>query len=94
MSRRRGIVTDYAGEELHEGDLISYASRCENRVRMADAVILEVRMETFKGRLIPFLKVQPTGMESGFTKRKVQREVEIMAEHVRLIQRDFVAGEL
>lgn len=82
---KRGTVTDYAGEELYAGDLISYAARAGNRVRMTDATVLKVTAVQIAGRLRPMLKVQPTGDESGFTRRKTLTPQWISAEHVRLI---------
>jgi hypothetical protein len=84
---RRGVVSDYAGEGLYAGDLITYGVRAGNRVRMSDAVIKRVTARISGGRLRPMLLVQPTGVESGFglTKRKTLREQWISAEHVRLI---------
>lgn len=84
---KRGVVTDYAGEELHPGDLITYSARESNRVRSADAWLLKIHIEKFKGRCIPFLLVQPTGSESGFARRRSMRKLTISAEHVRLIER-------
>lgn len=82
---KRGTVTDYAGEELYAGDLIAYAARSGNRVRMTDALIVKVTAVKANGRLMPMLKVQPTGEESGFTRRKTLNPVWISAEHVRLV---------
>ncbi|MFJ8386235.1 hypothetical protein ACIQ9Q_17255 [Streptomyces sp. NPDC094438] len=82
---RRGVVTDYAGEELYPGDLINYAARQGNRVRVSDALVLKVTAVLEGGRLRPMLKVQPTGTESGFAKRRTMRAEWISAEHVRLI---------
>ena len=82
---KRGVVTDYAGSELYSGDLVTYAARQANRVRMADALVLKVIAALVDGRLRPMLKVQPTGVESGFTKRKSLRAEWIAAEHVRLV---------
>lgn len=84
MARQR--VTDYAGEALYPGDLITYSARESNRVRAADAWVIRVYVEKFKGRCIPFLLVQPTGAESGFSRRKTIRATHISAEHVRLIE--------
>lgn len=84
MSRRRS-VTDYAGEELYKGDLIAYAARQANRVRMTDAVIIRVTARLVDRRLRPMLLVQPTGTESGFTQRRSLRSTWVSAEHVRLI---------
>lgn len=82
---KRGVVTDYAGEELYRGDLVAYAARQANRVRMSDAIVLDVTAVLVKGRLLPMLRVQPTGTESGFTARKSLRPCWIAAEHVRLV---------
>lgn len=92
---KRGVVTDYAGNELYEGDLIAYAARQGNRVRQADAVVLEVstRLTAVKDVgmvLIPVLCVAPTGVESGFAKRRTGQPQWITAEHVRLITAGFV----
>ena len=83
---KRGVVTDYAGDELYPGDLVSYAARQANRVRMTDAVVVRVTALLENGRLRPMLKVKPTGTESGFTKRRSMRAEWISAEHVRLVQ--------
>lgn len=82
---KRGVVTDYAGEELHRGDLIAYATRQGNRVRLTDALVVRVTAKLYGGRLVPMLLVQPTGLESGFTRRRIFRRVWIGAEHARLI---------
>lgn len=93
MSRRRGEVTDYAGEPLHVGDLINYSARRGNRVRAVDGVILRIKVERFKGRLIPFLLVKPTGASSGFTSRKTYDARWVHLEHVRLLIPNFAAQE-
>jgi hypothetical protein len=82
---KRGVITDYAGEELYAGDLVTYAARQANRVRMTDARVEKVTARLEKGRLRPMLKVRPTGTESGFTARRSMRSTWISAEHVRLI---------
>lgn len=82
---RRDVITDYAGEELYEGDLVAYAARRRNRVRMTDARVVETATRLVGGRLRPMLKVKPTGDESGFHRRRTQRPVWISAEHVRLV---------
>ncbi|MCX4547264.1 hypothetical protein [Streptomyces sp. NBC_01500] len=61
---------------------------------MADAVVLEAtaKMAQVEGVgvvLVPVLKVQPTGIESGFVKRKTGASQWITTEHVRLITADF-----
>lgn len=88
---KRGVITDYAGEELYAGDLVTYAARQANRVRMTDAVVVSVTAKNVAvegvGRvLVPVLRVRPTGAESGFTRRKTMREEWIAADHVRLIE--------
>jgi hypothetical protein len=92
---KRGVVTDYAGNELHPGDLVAYSARQGNRVRMADAVVLEAtakqaQVEGVGAVLVPVLKVQPTGIESGFVKRKTAAAQWITTEHVRLVAPNFV----
>lgn len=91
---KRGVVTDYAGEELYAGDLVTYAVRHGNRVRMTDAIVQDVTTKTVAGRLLPTLVVQPTGQVSGWGlgARKTLAPVEISAEHVRLVAPDFAAN--
>ncbi|MEV0126367.1 hypothetical protein AB0I16_33285 [Streptomyces sp. NPDC050703] len=87
MAQRR-TVTDYAGEALYVGDLITYATRCGNGTRAADAIIREVEIRKVSGKRFPFLKVQPTGVESrdGLTERKTLRAEWIGTDHVRLLR--------
>ncbi|MEU5974282.1 hypothetical protein [Streptomyces sp. NPDC047315] len=89
---KRGIVTDYGSEELYPGDLIAYAARQGNRVRMSDAIVEKVTARIVDGRLRPMLRVRPTGTESGFVRRRSLRREWISAEHVRLIIPD-ITGE-
>lgn len=81
----KGSVTDYAGDELFPGDLVAYATRRKNRVRMTDAVVERVTVRKAVGRIFPVLLVKPTGAESGFARRKTRRAVWVAAEHVRLV---------
>ncbi|QDY79805.1 hypothetical protein FQU76_28390 [Streptomyces qinzhouensis] len=89
---KRGVISDYAGEELYRGDLISYSARQGNRVRQADGIILKSTTRLVDGRLRAMLLVQPTGVESGFVKRRSLRKEWVSTEHVRLITPD-VTGE-
>jgi hypothetical protein len=91
---KRGTVSDYAGEALYRGDLICYSARRGNRVRVSDAIILDVTAVNQHGRLTPMLKVQPTGTDSGWGlgARKTLRTEWVSAEHVRLL-RSNVTGE-
>lgn len=91
---KRGTVTDYAGEALFVGDLINYATRCGNGTRAADAIVRAIEIRYAFGRRIPFLLVQPTGVESrsGLDERKTLRKEWIGTEHVRLL-RSNVTGE-
>ncbi|MEU9231201.1 hypothetical protein [Streptomyces subrutilus] len=75
------------------GDLINYATRCGNRARASDAIIREIEIRRAYGKLIPFLQVQPTGVDSGdgLGERKTLRKEWISTEHVRLL-RSNVAG--
>ncbi len=81
----RSTVCDYAGDELYPGDLVNYAARRRNRVRVADAIVHKVTARLVDGRLRPMLLLQPTGVESGFVKRRSMRRSWVSAEHVRLI---------
>lgn len=92
---KRGVVSDYAGQDLHAGDLISFATRHGNRVRMSDAIVLDVTAKKVDGRLVATLLVQPTGTDSGWGlgARKTLRPAEITAEHVRLVKAQFIPLE-
>ncbi|MEV8015659.1 hypothetical protein AB0O76_04725 [Streptomyces sp. NPDC086554] len=85
---KRGTVTDYAGEALYKGDLINYATRCGNRARATDAIILDIEIRNAYGKAIAFLKVQPTGVDSGYGlgERKTLRKEWVSTEHVRLLR--------
>lgn len=89
---KRGTVTDYAGEALYAGDLINYAARRENGVRVSDAIVRRIYFVRVEGRKFPMLKVQPTGTDSGFEPRKTLRTEHVAATHVRLL-RSNVTGE-
>jgi hypothetical protein len=82
---KSGTVTDYGGDEIYEGDLVAYAVRRGNGVRLSDAVVQRVTTRSMFGRVVPFLLVKPTGNESGFVRRKTQRAVWVAANHVRLV---------
>lgn len=86
---KRGHVTDYAGEGLRRGDLINYATRYGNRVRASDAIIEDIEIRRAYGKLLPFLLVQPTGVDSGdgLGERLTLRKEWISTEHVRLLRR-------
>lgn len=83
---KRGLITDYAGEELRKGDLIVYAARQANRVRMTDAIVECATTVREGSHIVPVLKVRPTGCESGFTARRSLRSEWIHTEHARLIR--------
>lgn len=83
----RRVVSDYAGNDLNRGDLITYSSRTGNRVRASDAIVIRTTTKGGPlGRRIPMLIVQPTGIESGFVKRASLRLEEVGTEHVRLVE--------
>lgn len=82
---RRKVVCDYAGNELRKDDLINYGTRVGNTVRMADGIIEKVTARVIGGRLRPTLIVRPTGVESGFVKRRSLRREEVETTHVRWI---------
>lgn len=78
---KRGNIHDFTGAEVREGDTIVYSARRGNGVRMTEAVVLETYTEKYKGRVLPMLKVRPTGNESGFVKRASFAVQHIAAEH-------------
>ncbi|WP_405793360.1 hypothetical protein [Streptomyces sp. NBC_01506] len=90
---KRGVITDYSGEEIYRGDLIAYAARQGNRVRMTDAIVDKVTARLVDGRLRGMLRVRPTGVESGFSKRRSLRREWISSEHVRLILPGVVSDD-
>ncbi|MFJ1704516.1 hypothetical protein [Streptomyces sp. CB03911] len=75
-------ATDIAGVPITPGAVIVYAARLNNRVRLAEGVVTRVSSALVGGRVVPFLRVRPTGNESGFVKRRCMREVNITTEHV------------
>ncbi|WP_405016429.1 hypothetical protein OHV05_04405 [Kitasatospora sp. NBC_00070] len=88
MSSRQ-VVCDYAGDELYPGDLINYSARRKNRVRVSDAIIRRVTTRVVGGRLRPMLLVEPTGVESGYVRRRSLRQTWVSSEHVRLIMSGY-----
>ncbi|MER5638408.1 hypothetical protein ABT095_15785 [Kitasatospora sp. NPDC002227] len=52
---------------------------------MTDAIIRKATVRLVDGRLRPMLKVQPTGIESGFSKRRTLRAEWVSTEHARLV---------
>lgn len=66
---KRGSVCDFTGQEVRVGDTIVYWTRLSNLTRGSEAEVLDVSTETYKGRVFPVLKVQPTGRCSGFIAR-------------------------
>ncbi|MGW1547488.1 hypothetical protein [Streptomyces sp. NPDC002346] len=81
----RTPLTDFTGAEIRPGKLISYATRRGNRVRQTEAVVLETKTNRAAGRVVPELKVRPTGRESGISSRKTLGIQTIGAEHVVVI---------
>lgn len=83
MSRDR--LTDFTGAEIRPGVLIAYPTRRGNRVRNTEAVVKETRSDRRAGRVVPMLRVAPTGRDSGFIARKTLTEQYVSAEHVVVI---------
>ncbi|MGP3750862.1 hypothetical protein [Streptomyces sp. IBSNAI001] len=78
-------LTDFTGAEITAGKLIAYATRRGNRVRQTEAVVLETMSDKRAGRVVPRLKVQPTGRDSGFSARSTLAAQYVSAEHVVVI---------
>ncbi|MGI5404162.1 hypothetical protein ACQEVG_32870 [Streptomyces sp. CA-135486] len=78
-------LTDFTGAEIRVGSLIAYPTRQGNVVRNSEAVVLETKSDKSTGRVVPMLKVKPTGRDSGFIARKTLTEQTVSAEHVVVI---------
>ncbi|MFD9813970.1 hypothetical protein [Streptomyces sp. NPDC059080] len=79
---KRGAIHDFTGAPIISGDTVVYATRQANRVRMTEAVVIKTTSAILGGRVVPMLKVKPTGQESGFVRRRSLRLETIAAEHV------------
>jgi hypothetical protein len=78
-------LTDFTGAEIRPGVVVSYASRRGNRVAQVEAVVIETRSRKQAGRVVPVLKVRPTGRESGISGRKTLAIQTVGAEHAVVI---------
>ncbi|MFB7643900.1 hypothetical protein ACFC0S_03110 [Streptomyces sp. NPDC056084] len=87
---KRGEIHDFTGAPIRQGDTVVYATRQGNRVRMTEAEVIRPTSAIVAGRVMPLLKVRPTGRESGFVKRRSYRVETIAAEHVAVT----IPGEL
>lgn len=85
-------LTDFTGAEIYPGRLIAFPTRRGNRVRNTEAIVLELKTNRAAGRVVPILKVKPTGRDSGFVARKTLMPQYIAAEHVVVIG-DAPTGE-
>jgi hypothetical protein len=84
---KRGSVSDYAGDEIRVGDLVTYGSRRGNMVRLADGKVLKVyTRKGIGGKVYPRIKVEPTGDESGWVPSRSMRIRNIGIDHVRLVR--------
>lgn len=78
-------LSDFTGAQIYPGRLIAFPTRRGNRVRNTEAVVLETMSDKSSGRVVPKLKVRPTGRESGISARKTLAVQTIGAEHVVVI---------
>ncbi|MYR43099.1 hypothetical protein [Streptomyces sp. SID5910] len=78
-------LTDFTGAVIAPGKLVAYPTRRGNRVRNTEAVVVETMSDKSSGRVVPKLKVAPTGRESGVSARKTLTTQTIGAEHVVVI---------
>lgn len=83
MSRDR--LTDFTGAEIRPGVLIAFPTRRGNTVRNSEAVVLETMSNRSTGRVVPMLRVRPTGRDSGFIARKTLTTQVIGAQHAVVI---------
>jgi hypothetical protein len=78
-------LTDFTGAEIRPGVVITYASRRGNRVAQTEAIVLQTCSRKQAGRVVPVLKVKPTGRESGISGRKTISVRTVGAEHAVVI---------
>jgi hypothetical protein len=78
-------LTDFTGAEIRAGVVVAYPTRQGNVVRNSEAVVLETLSDRSTGRVVPMLKVRPTGRDSGFIARKTLSVQKVSAEHVVVI---------
>lgn len=78
-------LTDFTGAEIRVGSTIAYPTRQANVVRNTEAKVLERISDKSTGRVVPKLRVQPTGRDSGFIARKTLDAQVIAAAHVVVI---------
>lgn len=83
----RGRFSDFTDQEIRKGDFIVYWSRRDNATRGVEAEVLRVYAERHKGRLIPMLKVLPTGRQTGHAPRKTIRVETITTEQMVVVAR-------
>lgn len=81
----KGRLHDFTGAEIYPGRVVAYATRQGNVVRMSEAVVLELQSNKSTGRVIPELKVKPTGRDSGFIARKTLTMQTVAADRVVVI---------
>lgn len=89
MSKAR--LTDFTGAEIRPDRVVVYSSRQGNVVRLSEAVVLELQSDKSTGRVIPMVKVRPTGRDSGFIARKTLTTQTVAAD--RLVVIGDVKGE-
>ncbi|MFE5828706.1 hypothetical protein ACFQ8W_00295 [Streptomyces sp. NPDC056508] len=78
-------LNDFTGAEIVPGAIIAYPTRQGNMVRNSEGVVLETLSDKSTGRVVPMLKVKPTGRDSGFIARKTLSVQKVSAEHVVVI---------
>ncbi|WP_406324062.1 hypothetical protein [Streptomyces niveus] len=77
----RAHLSDFTGAEIRPGSVVAYPTRQGNVVRNSEAVVLALLSDKSTGRVVPMLKVRPTGRDSGFIARKTLAVQKISAEH-------------
>ncbi|BDM70576.1 hypothetical protein HEK616_40630 [Streptomyces nigrescens] len=78
-------LCDFTGAEIRVGSMIAYPTRQGNVVRNTEAKVLERLTDKSTGRVVPKLRVQPTGRDSGFIARQTLTPQVIAAAHVVVI---------
>jgi hypothetical protein len=78
-------LTDFTGAEIRPGVVVSYSSRQGNVVRLSEGVVLELESNKATGRVVPLVKVKPTGRDSGFIARKTLAVQTVAADRMVVI---------
>jgi hypothetical protein len=83
---KRGVVSDFRGTEVREGDVVVWWARHGNTTRGSEGIVLDVTTEKYKGRLIPAISVKPTGRNTGFVARVSLDRTTILSDQWAVVE--------